>query len=262
MSTDEPPVLGPQTPRTESWEPASYSVLARMVNVFAVPGEVFEDVLRSRPDRGNWFWPALLAFLVGFWGGWKLWPDPAVRHQIVRQQEAALNARVEAGRLTRERADAALQRLEQVFDSPLLRAAAGGVAGLGSSLRFVVWAVALWGVSRWAFGGNVSFGRACEVAGLASLVGVLGTWLEFLLWTPGATAPLGPEGGGPGPTPAPPRLPTTLVWVQSIFGFWQVAVMAVGLSKLARVPWVRGFWLLMGLWLFWLLVWAMAGGAR
>lgn len=259
---DEPPVLGSGAPRAQAWEPASYSLLARMVNVFAVPGEVFEDVLRSRPDWGNWFWPALVAFMVGFWGGSKLWSDPAVRQQMLRHQEATLNARVEAGRLTRERADAALERVQELLESPVMRVAAGGVAGVGSSLRFVAWGLALWGVSRWAFGSKVSFGRACEVAGLASLVGVLGSWLEFLLWTPGATAPLEPEGGGPGSTPAPLRAPATVVWVQSIFGFWQVAVMSVGLSKLARVPWARGFWLLMGLWLFWLLVLALTGWAR
>lgn len=255
---DEPPVLGPEAPRAERWEPASYSLLARMVNVFAVPGEVFEDLLRSRPHGGHWFWPAVLAFLVGFWGGWKVWSDPGVRYQMIRQQEAALGARVETGRLTRERAEVALQRMQRLLDSPVMQAAAGGVAGLGSSIRFLVWAVAFWGVSRWAFGSSVPFGRACEVAGLASLVGVLGTWLGFLLWTPGAAPSPGPEEVGPESVSAASRIPATMVWVQTVFGFWQVAVMSVGLSKLARVPWVRGFWLLLGLWLSWLLVLSLA----
>jgi len=259
---NEPPVLEPNPTPTGSSEPASYSVLARMVNVFAVPGDVFEDVLRSRPNVGNWLWPALLGALVGFMAGWLLWSQPAIRQAVLRQQEQALTSQVESGRLTRERADQALERIRRMLESPAMQVAAAGMAGLGGGVRFLAWAVALWGVGRWAFGAMVPFGRACEVAGLASLVGVLGNFLELMLWVPSEGSP-GPVADPVSETrPAGGQGLTTMVVLQSVFGFWQVAVMSVGLSKLAGVPWVRGLWVLMGLWLFWMLALAVLGWAR
>lgn len=259
---DVPPVMGPRPSETGHWEPPVWSVPGRMVNVFGVPGQVFEDVLRSRPDPGNWLWPALLGLLVGFVGGWMLWAHPAVRQGLVERQRATLERRVESGALAREEADQRLRRMEEIMASAPVRGMAAGAAGVGSGLRFLFWGALLWGVGRWAFGVGVPWGRCCELAGLASLVGVMGQVLELMLLVP-VEAPR-PEITDPAQVVpvAASRGSWVLGLVQGLFGFWQVAVMGVALSKLTGVQWIRALWVLLGLWLVWVFLLLLAGWVR
>ncbi|MCS7090034.1 MAG: YIP1 family protein [Verrucomicrobiota bacterium] len=257
-----PPLQDPTFSRPDTWTTPVWSVAGRMVNVFGVPGQVFEDVLRTRPNTGHWFWPALLGFLIGFLGGWLLWGNPVVRHALVVRQRTVWEQRIEAGRLTREEADRRLKELEQVWASPLVRALAAGASGLGSGLRFLFWGGLIWAVSRWAFAARAPLGRCCELAGLASLIGVVGMALELLLMpTPDGSPP-------PLEEPAQVTQPTSraMAWalglVQGIFGFWQVGVMGMALAKLTGAPWVRALWVLLAIWLGWMLLWITVGALR
>lgn len=44
--------------------PLSTSLIARWLNVFVTPGEVFEEVKASPPASSNWLVPLLLSCLV------------------------------------------------------------------------------------------------------------------------------------------------------------------------------------------------------
>src|ERR1035438_9755931 len=64
---EEPlPVLeSPPNARLGAPPPAPMSFTARLLNVFAIPGEVFETVRASRICVANWLLPALLSAVVG-----------------------------------------------------------------------------------------------------------------------------------------------------------------------------------------------------
>ena len=52
-------------PSPEAPPPPAMSLAARLLNVFAIPGEVFEVVKASRVCLGNWLLPVLLSAVVG-----------------------------------------------------------------------------------------------------------------------------------------------------------------------------------------------------
>ena len=49
----------------EAPPPPAISLAARLLNVFAIPGEVFAGVRASRISIGNWLVPTLLLVVVG-----------------------------------------------------------------------------------------------------------------------------------------------------------------------------------------------------
>jgi len=54
---ETPPALPPELPASQ---PPTTSLAARLMNVFAVPGEVFDEVKASAHSAGNWLLPALV----------------------------------------------------------------------------------------------------------------------------------------------------------------------------------------------------------
>ncbi len=53
----EPPPLGTPAPTT--------SLAGRLLNVFAAPGEVFEEVKATPPSVANWLVPVIIYAVVG-----------------------------------------------------------------------------------------------------------------------------------------------------------------------------------------------------
>ena len=51
-------------PVEEVQRPAS-SLASRLLNVFAAPGDVFEEIRTGTPSTANWLVPLLLACLLG-----------------------------------------------------------------------------------------------------------------------------------------------------------------------------------------------------
>jgi hypothetical protein len=247
---EEPPVMGtgpePQPVREEPPSPA-FSLLGRMVNVFGVPGQVFEDLLRCRPHPGHWLLPALLGFWVGFVGTWWVWGMPAMRQFWMTRYRAAVEARVAAGSLDADRAGERVTRMERMLASPFFRVAVALDGGLQGGLRFLVWAGVGWGLGRWVWRRPVSWVRCCEVSGLASLIGLLGDVVTLLMMVPGDGLTDSVVGGPGTPGSEIQRWGWVQGFVQSLLGFWHLAVLGVGLSKLLGVDWIRVLWWLIGL---------------
>ena len=62
--------------------PPATSLAARLLNVFAVPGEVFAEVKASRICIGNWLVPALLSALVAVLTAVVIVSQPAFQRQM------------------------------------------------------------------------------------------------------------------------------------------------------------------------------------
>jgi 3-oxoacyl-[acyl-carrier protein] reductase len=58
------------------------SLAARLLNVFAIPGEVFEGVKASRFCVGNWLLPALLSAAVGVLTIIVVFSQPSIQRQV------------------------------------------------------------------------------------------------------------------------------------------------------------------------------------
>lgn len=251
MNEEQPPVVE-ATPPPAPREP-SLSLAARLVNVFAVPGEVFDDVRTSRRAASNWIVPALLTALVGTLAAVLMFSQPAIQQQVREQQEKAVEEQVKAGKLSRAQADQALAVMEQ-FTGPRMMIAFGTLGAVVNGFaRCFGWGLVIWLLGRWALKARFDYMKAVEVAGLAGMIAVLGTLVAVLL-----IVNLGKLFSTPSLALAVEDFDVKktghlLLGAANLFTFWHVAVMSVGLARLSGVPWARAMFVMFGFWLLWTL---------
>lgn len=237
------PEVQPPEPQTPGM-----SLPAKLLNVFAVPGGVFAEI-KSRPAlTSNWLVPLLCSALVGIISAIIIFSQPQVVQQLREQQAKAVDQQVQAGKLTQEKADQALKMMEQ-FTGPAMLKVFGSVGAVVVSLIHIIWwGFLLWLLARLFLKVPVPFPKALEVAGLATMINVLGAIVAMLL-----TVNFGRIGATPSLALAVSDFDTTrkshlFLGAANVFYFWLVGVMSVGLARLAGVPFLRAAWLVLTAW--------------
>jgi hypothetical protein len=223
--------------------PPPMSLAARLVNLFAIPGDVFEDVRRSPPCPANWVVPTILFILVSWVCAWLIYSQEPIQQQLRETNDQYLEKLEAKGAITKEQADRNREMTKVTVQvTPYI---APVFAGL---LTPFGWGFLIWLLGTKLFNGSFPFMKAVEVAGLASAVSSLEVVIKTLL-----AVALGNLFASP--TPAlllkhfDPQKPShTLLTIINVMTFWVLAVRAVGLSRLAGVPFPRaGAWTF-GLW--------------
>ena len=251
MTMEEPPALPTATDPPQPAQPRqpAMSLTARLLNVFAVPGEVFDDVKASVPSISNWLAPAFLYVIVGCVGVWLMYSQPAVQQQMQEMQDQMIQKMVDKGMMTKDVAE------KQQAGSAVGMKIGPYLAPLfGAFLSPVLWALVLWIVGLKVFKAKFEYMKALEVTGLANAIAVLGDIVHTLL-----VVGLGNMFASASPTllmnNADPQNPTFAVAaVFNITAIWMLAVRAIGLSKLCGVPFVRAAFWVFGLWFAWMAV--------
>jgi hypothetical protein len=221
------------------------------MNVFAAPGEVFEEINISRPSTGNWLVPALITALVMAVSSVIVASQPAMRQKIREQQDQAIEKQVEAGRMTRQDADRQQAVMEKISSGPLVQAGAavaGVVFGFG---RVFWWATVLWLLGRWALRTRFPYGKAMEAAGIAGMIGVLGMIVTMLLqvnFSNPAASPSLAFVAGDFDAKKPGHM---LLAAIDLFQIWQMLVLASALARLAGAAFLRGAFVMLGFWIVW-----------
>jgi hypothetical protein len=226
------------------------SLAARLTNVFAEPGDVFDEIKKAPPATGNWLVPVLLWALVGVVSSFIILSQPAIQHQVREQQAKAMDKMVAAGKMTRDQADQATAMAEK-FTGPTMLMIFGSIASVVVGFVHVLWwGLVLWLIGRWALKSQFSYVKALEVAGLPMMIWVLAAVLNLLLGIilgrMYATASAALFISDFDITNKGHWLLATL----NPFHFWLVALMATGLAKVAGAPFSRaapfvfGYWVL------------------
>ena len=233
-------------------QPPAMSLVARLLNVFAIPGEVFEGVKASRFRVGNWLLPALLSALVGVLTIIVILSQPGIQRQVRDlgdQQGKALEEQVKAGKITKADANR-VQEVTLIFTNPATLKALGTVAAvLIGVARVFWWAFILWLLGRRFLKVRFGYLKALEVAGLALMISVLGG-IVLLLLTTNLTKLFGPTGITLAAVDfEAARKSHLLLGAANLFSFWLVGVLSVGLAKLAGVPFIRAAWFVFAFWL-------------
>jgi hypothetical protein len=213
----------------------------KLLNIFVSPGEVFEEVVASPPKPACWLVPTLLVCLSAIIS-LLIAPAREGRAAEVRQlAEAGAIVSSDTGKLS-----------SRLLSAAALTVAISAVAGTFWS------AFVLWFIGRMFLKTRFPFWKGAEVVGLTGMITALGAIVTALLMA--AT----------GDTAARPALsffvgqsnPGNKVYagLEAIhfFHLWTATVLAVGLSKLARVSfneaafWVFGYWVALRIALIWL----------
>lgn len=245
---DQPPSV-PEFPPNAPPAPST-SLMARLLNVFATPGEVFEEVKAAPSSVANWLAPALLCSVVGVLASFLIFSQPAIIQQIHEQQAKMFDDQVKAGKMTQAQADEAVVAAEK-FSGPSVLKFFGAVGAVfGSFVSLFWWGLLLWLIGRFVLKAELGFMKVLEVAGLASAISVLEALLRMLLIF-GTSNPLAsPSLALLMKNPEPQSKLFMLLGLLNIMTFWVLAVRSIGLAKLAGVSfarvaiWVFGIWAL------------------
>ena len=120
------------------------SIWSRLLNVFAAPREVFEEVKNSPPSTSNWLVPALIYVVVGVISSFVIFSQPAIVQQIRDQQAKVMDQQVKDGKMTQAQADQATAMMEK-FAGPGMLMVFGCVGAVLGSFRHIFWcAFILW----------------------------------------------------------------------------------------------------------------------
>lgn len=233
------------------------SLAAKLLNVFAVPGEVFNDVRRTPPMVSNWLVPVLLGALVGaVWAVLQL-SQPSLQKQFQDWQRKFIEQADKARKITPQ--EQAI--IEKVTGPTIVKVCGATGAVAGSFIGALFWALVLFLIARLMLKAPVGFGKALEVAGLAMMIDVLCSFVAVLLIVNldkvGTTSNL------------------TLVvkdidavrkghfsTVAAVFTFWVLGVRSIGLAKLTDVPYFRAAWFVISFWFLLQLLLIMTGVAQ
>ena len=254
FENDLPPVL--ESKPAPIAPPPSTSLLARLLNVLAIPGQVFEEVRATRHSVWNWLVPvpvyavSLALFAVVFFSIptiQKLWGEQQAK--VREAQAASLAADVKAGKIKQADADKTLAVMDSLWQPRVVKSVAMAGGFCFGVVRVFWWAFMLWFLARAALKVPIHFGKALEVAGLASVVALIGNMAVVAL-----TVDFGKtfsDGGFALSVTdfASTRHQMLVAVAQNALNFWLIAVLGTGLARLTGMPWIRGTFLVVTYWI-------------
>jgi hypothetical protein len=236
---------------SEAPPPSAISLAARLLNVFAIPGEVFAGVKASRVYIGNWLVPALLLTLVGVLSAVVVVSQPGFQrqmHELTQRYGKAVDQQVKAGKVKQADADLGTAVLRAATTPVALKSLWAIAGALAGAARVFWWGLILWLLSRLVFKVRVTYPKALEVAGLALMVNLLGTVVILLLVVNLPQLFAMPDAGLAVSDFDTGQESLLLVGVATAFLLWLLGLLAIGLSKLAGVPFPRAAWFVFAAW--------------
>ncbi len=259
----EEPLPALETP-SDAPQPPAMSLAARLLNVFAIPGEVFEGVRASRFSVWNWLVPALLLAVVGVFTVIVVFSQPSIRLQVnelVEQQGKTLAQQVKAGKATQAEADQVQAVTRSVAEPDTLKLLASLAVVPISVARVFWWAFILWFLGRRFLKVQFGYLKAMEMAGLALMISALGGAVRLLL-----TLNLSQVFAAPSLALVVADFDKTwkgnlMLGAANVFSLWLVGVLSVGLAKLAQVPFLRAAWFVFAAWVIQQSFFLLLGGA-
>ena len=236
-----------QEPAPEAAPAPGLSLGGRLLNVFATPGEVFQDMKARSASTANWLVPTLILIVVSWTSAAVIFSQDSIKHQLSEITDQAIQKQVEKGRLNEQQAEQARAMGEKwaVISSKIGAGLHPVIVGFGGPF---FWGLILWLVGAKALKGNFPYMKAVEVVGLANMIGVLEVVVKTLL-----IVGLGNLYAAPGLVLLvkefdPQNTLHSLLAMVNGMTFWLLAVRAIGLARLSGASfakaalWVFGIW--------------------
>jgi hypothetical protein len=237
-----PPVLqsGPLAPPT-------MSAGARLFNVFAAPGEVFDQIKGRTVSASNWLAPALMLIAVSWLGAWLVFSQASIQQQLREITDQAIEKQIAKNHMSEQQADQA-RAMATKFGSIGAKVSAAVAPVFAGLVTPFWWGLILWLVGTKAMGSEFSYMKAVEIAGLSLMIGVLDSVLRPLLilvmgnvFASASLAVFVKQFDPQNPMHG-------LLAMVNVMTFWTLLIRALGLARLSGVAfgkaaaWVFGIW--------------------
>jgi hypothetical protein len=238
MTSEPPPETSPPPPQLLG---------SRLFNVFATPGEVFQEVKTAKPSAANWVVPALILLVVSWLGTWLIFSQDSIKHQMSDMTDRAIQQQVEKNHMSDQQAEQA-RAMGEKWASISAKVAAGLAPVFVGFVTPFIWGLFIWLVGAKVLKGGFPFMKAVEVVGLVNMISVLDAIVRTLL-----IIGMGNLYASPGLVLLvkdfdPQNTVHGLLAAVNVTTFWVLALRAVGLARLSNVSftkaaaWVFGIW--------------------
>lgn len=224
------------------------SLGARLFNVFAAPGELFEELRDQKTAHSNWLLPMLLCMVMGIIFSFVVFSQPDIVASITDQQETAMAARVKAGKMTQDQADKALESVRK-FQSPTFFKMFGSLGAVfGTGIGLTVFSVLLWILMDKILKGDVALNKSFELCGLTSMISFVGGIVTMLVVLLKGNIAAGPSAALLVPQFNPGSYLHQFLSAFNVMTIWYLIVLITGASKLTRRSfgsaafWIFGVW--------------------
>lgn len=240
-----PPLANPAPPPVPDGSPEpSMSLIGRLFNVFATPGEVFEEVRTSPVRFSNWVVPMVIFMIVGCIGSVLIFSQAPIKQKMREQYLQTIQPQVDSGKIPKDRVDT-------LIDTMMAFGTVGAAVSpvVYAAIQPFWWGLIIWLVGARLWKANFDFMKAVEVAGLAITIlilqSIIHTLMAIITSNVYATANLILLVKDPDPK-NPFFVPLTALDATSI---WALVVRSIALARLggrsfARAAvWVFGVWI-------------------
>jgi hypothetical protein len=236
------PELQPETP-----PPPSMSLSGRLFNVFATPGDVFQEVKTAKASAANWVVPALILIAVSWVTAWLVFSQDSIKHQFSEMTDQAIQKQIEKSHMSEQQAEQA-RVIGEKWAQIMAKVAAILAPVFVGFVTPLFWGLIVWLVGAKVLKGDFPYMKAVEVVGLVNMVNILDAIVRTLL-----IIGMGNLYAAPGLVLLvkdfdPQNTVHGLLALVNVTTFWVLALRAIGLARLSSVSftkaalWVFGIW--------------------
>jgi hypothetical protein len=230
----------------------------KFANVFASPGELFENVRLTNPTTSNWLVPWIIFVVVAIIMGQLMVHNASLADQLGTMIKKGFDKQVQEGKMPQERAEQVYEQFAKPGSMWFTLAQVGGVT-VGSLVALFVLGLLYWLVGKTAMGATAPYMKVVEVVGLLffiiALEQIVTTLLMFALDSIYATPSLGIFVSS---FNVENKLHVALSKI-NVFTIWVLCVLSIGLAKLFQRDFPKVLVLVFTLWILWSLVTIFTG---
>jgi hypothetical protein len=230
----------------------------RLVNIFASPGELFENVRLTGKTASNWIVPIAIMIVVVIGMQQLIMNNPSLAEQTKVMMEKAMkesmDKAVQSGKMTPEAAEQQREQMERFADpSSPLRIIMGAVSitVMMPAVLFVL-ALVYWLLGKTAMQAAAPYMKVVEVVGLVFLIAAVESIVTTVMAIGFDSLHAGPNLGLAVLQNFDPQNKVHVALSKiNLFSIWSLIVIGIGLSKLFMRDLPKVLVLVFTLWVLW-----------
>ena len=233
-------------------QPRPMPFTEKLTNIFASPGELFENVRTTGPTTGNWLIPWVIFVVVAIAMSQLVVNNLSLMDQLRATIREKFDQPVQEGKMTEEQADQAYELTKPGSRFFVLVQIGGTIVGSLGALFAL--GLLYWLVGKSAMGATVPYMKVVEVVGLTFFIGTLEQIVTtFLMFTEDSIFATPSLGIFVSDFNIDDTLHVALSKINA-FTFWDLSIIGFGLSRLFQRDLPKVLVLVFALWVLWSLL--------
>jgi hypothetical protein len=206
-----------------------------VMNVFASPSDAFEGIRTSPTRASTWVVPLILLMILSSIFTWMIFSNETMKNQVIDSQRERFQEQVQAGKMTQERADQAIEGMEKAGGMMIAFGIVGSV--LMITITFFLAGLVFWLVGKFGLKAEGDYGKYLELWGATQWIGALGIIVTMLLAVAFASMYASPGGALAVLSNYNPKNTThRLLSSINVFVIWEMVVAGIGSRSFQESP--------------------------